>query len=210
MGCRYSPQRSQSNGKSNFQNELTNQKFDSNSKLNLAIDTTIMWSPSLFFISNRFYRTLNNFVSLNDHIITEFSWVVTMAPAVPSADILRWLVTSHWHRQDDCNCGVFVISEHTKEFLGLCHLSEWRRGHRSHTLARFWTCVTWLIYRSYRIQNCTYRKTITYRTPQSNLHTTSRSAKTDIPHIIHDYITGTGAILRLPSDVILVIITVTS
>ena len=28
MGGRYSPPRSQSNGKSNFQNELTNQKFD--------------------------------------------------------------------------------------------------------------------------------------------------------------------------------------
>ena len=34
-----------------------------------------MGSPSLFFISNRFYRTLNNFGNLNDHIITEFSWV---------------------------------------------------------------------------------------------------------------------------------------
>ena len=34
MGCGYSTQRSQSNGKSDFQNDLTNQKFDSNSKLN--------------------------------------------------------------------------------------------------------------------------------------------------------------------------------
>ena len=65
----------------------------------LLIDNTIMWSPSFFFISNRFYRTLNNFVPLNGHIITEFSWVVTMAPVVLSADILRWTVTSHWHRQ---------------------------------------------------------------------------------------------------------------
>ena len=58
------------------------------------VGNTIMWNPSLFFISNRFYKTQNNFGPLNDHIITEFSWVVTMAPAVPSTDILRWPVTS--------------------------------------------------------------------------------------------------------------------
>ena len=55
-----------------------------------------MRSPSLFFISIRFCRPLNNFGPLNDHIITEIWWVVTMAPAVPSADILRWPVTSQW------------------------------------------------------------------------------------------------------------------
>ena len=55
-----------------------------------------MWSPSLFFISNRFYKTQNNFGPLNEHIFTEFSWVVTMAPAVSSTDILRWPVTSQW------------------------------------------------------------------------------------------------------------------
>ena len=37
-----------------------------------------MWNPSLIFISNRFYRTHNNFGSLNDHMITEFSWIATM------------------------------------------------------------------------------------------------------------------------------------
>ena len=58
------------------------------------VGNTIMWNPSLFFIANRFYKTQNNFGPLNDHIITEFSWVVTMAPAVPSTDILRWPVTS--------------------------------------------------------------------------------------------------------------------
>ena len=52
-----------------------------------------MWNPSLFFISNRFYKTQNNVDPLNDHIIKAFSWVVTMAPAVPSTDILRWPVT---------------------------------------------------------------------------------------------------------------------
>ena len=58
------------------------------------VGNTIMWNPSLFFISNRFYKTQNNFGPWNDHIITEFSWVVTMTPAVPSTDILRWPVTS--------------------------------------------------------------------------------------------------------------------
>ena len=57
---------------------------------------TIMWNPSPFFIFNRFYETQNNFGPLNDHVITEFSWVVTMAPAVPRTDILRWPVTSQW------------------------------------------------------------------------------------------------------------------
>ena len=51
---------------------------------------TILWSPSLFFISNRFYQTRNNFGPLSDHIFTEFSWVVTLDPAVLSVDILRW------------------------------------------------------------------------------------------------------------------------
>ena len=58
------------------------------------IGNTIMWNPSLFFISNRFYKTQNNFGPLSDHIITKFSLVVIMAPAVPSTDILRWPVTS--------------------------------------------------------------------------------------------------------------------
>ena len=60
------------------------------------IDNTIMWGSPFFFISNRFYKTQNNFGPLNNHIITEFSWVVTMAPVVPSTDILRWPVTSQW------------------------------------------------------------------------------------------------------------------
>ena len=58
------------------------------------VGNTIMWNSSLFFISNRIYKTQNNFGPLNDHIITEFSWVVTLAPAVPSTDILRWPVSS--------------------------------------------------------------------------------------------------------------------
>ena len=60
------------------------------------IGNTIMWNPSLFFISIRFNKTQNNFGPLNDDIITEFSWAVTMAPVVPSTDILQWPVTSQW------------------------------------------------------------------------------------------------------------------
>ena len=60
------------------------------------IDNTIMWKPLPFFISNRFYRTLKKFGPWNDRISTEISWVVTMVPTVPSADILRWPVTSQW------------------------------------------------------------------------------------------------------------------
>ena len=37
-----------------------------------------MWNISLVFITNGLYRTQNNFGLLNDHIITEFSWAVTM------------------------------------------------------------------------------------------------------------------------------------
>ena len=73
-----------------------------------------MWSKSLFFISNRFNRMPNNFGHLSDRIVMELSCVVTMAPAVPSPDILRWPVTWQWHREDDWNCCVSAISDHTK------------------------------------------------------------------------------------------------
>ena len=46
------------------------------------VGNTIMWNPSLFFISNRFYKTQNNFGPWNDHIITEFSWVVTQSASI--------------------------------------------------------------------------------------------------------------------------------
>ena len=42
------------------------------------MDNTIIRSPSLCFISNRFYRLQNNVASLNNHIVTEFSLVITM------------------------------------------------------------------------------------------------------------------------------------
>ena len=46
-----------------------------------------MWSPSLFYTFNRFYRTQNSVGLLNEHIIVEFPWLVIMEPAVPSTDI---------------------------------------------------------------------------------------------------------------------------
>ena len=130
-----------------------------------------MWSSSFIFISNRFCRTLNNFVPLNDHIIAEFPWVVTMAPAVHSTDILWWTVTSHWHRQDDCNCGAFAISEHTKWFPGLVI----QRSGEEDTERILWlaldaiSCVTWLVYWSHRrrIHGSNFLTAVTYST-QSN------------------------------------------
>ena len=62
------------------------------------IDSTIMWSPSFLFISNRFYGTQNNFGPLNDHIITELFWVVTMAPPA-----------KHWHLTVNCNVTVAIV-----------------------------------------------------------------------------------------------------
>ena len=65
--------------KSNFQNELTNRKFRSRNSLKFK-GNTILWNPSLFFISNKFQRTINNFIPSNDHTIKELSssWVVAM------------------------------------------------------------------------------------------------------------------------------------
>ena len=145
-----------------------------------------MKSITLFIFSNRFYKTQNSFGPLNDHIIMKFSWVVTMAPAVPSTDILRWPVTSQWTSSRRL---IFVISDNTKLILGLV---IWTSG-EDDTHRIVWlvlgaiSCVTWPIYRSHRreatvrtflprlltaasrMQNCTYRKMITYQTPQSNL-----------------------------------------
>ena len=53
IGCRYSPHRFQRNGKSILKNELTNQKFDSNSKTNLACRQHHKCSPSRFSISKK-------------------------------------------------------------------------------------------------------------------------------------------------------------
>ena len=100
-----------------------------------------MWIPLFVFISNRFYRTQNNFGPLNCHITTELSWVVTKTPAVPSADILRWLQRHRDHRQSDCNGDIFATFDDTKVILGLCNVNEWWKWHRSHILASFWCNV---------------------------------------------------------------------
>ena len=112
-----------------------------------------------------------------------------MALVVPSTDILRWPVTSG-HRQDDCICGLFAISDHTKLILRLCNINGWWTWHRSHTLARFghnFVChVTYLpispqgrprfelpyrvnLQQSFEFKIVLYRKIITYQNPQSNL-----------------------------------------
>ena len=84
----------------------------------------------------------------------------------------------------------YLLSDNTKLILGLYNMNEWWRWHRSHTLACFGlnfvchltfftdlttgnttvrTFVPRLLTAASRIQNCTYRKIITYQTPQSNL-----------------------------------------
>ena len=111
-----------------------------------------MWNPSLFFISNRFYKTQNNFGPLNDNIITELSWVVTMALAVPSTDILWWPVTSQWPSSRGLKLWrICYITDNTKLILGF---AMWTRG-KDDTDRILWlvldaiSCVTWLIYRSH-------------------------------------------------------------
>ena len=64
MTCQYSPQRSQSNGKSNFQNELTNQKFDSISKLNLACRQQHNVKPITLFHFPKVLQSAKQFWSL--------------------------------------------------------------------------------------------------------------------------------------------------
>ena len=62
MGCRYSTQRSLSNGKSNLLNERANRNFNSNSKLNFAYrQLHNVMTISFFIFFFRFYRTQNNF-----------------------------------------------------------------------------------------------------------------------------------------------------
>ena len=181
MGCRYSPQRSRSNGESKFQNELTNQKFDSNLKLNLAYRQHHNVKPANLFHFQYVLQEAKQFWSLKrPHHYGIF------------LGCHHGTGTGSDHRQDDCYCDVFVISENTKLFIGLCNINEWWRGHRSHTLAcygRDFVChVTYLPISpqgrprfefSYRgnlqqpVESKIVRtkKIITCRTPQSNLPT---------------------------------------
>ena len=61
------------------------------------VGNTIMWNPSLFFISNRFYKTQNNFGPLNDHIITEYPYVSKVATALRAWNVVGWY-TVQWGR----------------------------------------------------------------------------------------------------------------
>ena len=153
MGCRYSPQRSQSNGKSNFLNELTIQKFDSNSKFNSTYrqhhnvkPITLISFPTSFterktILVPQTITSLRNFHGLSP-------WYRLCSALTSCGDLQR----HSDHRQDDRNGGVFATSDPTKLILGLCNTSEWWKWHRSQNLAHLDTisCVTWLIYRSHR------------------------------------------------------------
>ena len=78
-----------------------------------------------------------NFGPLNNHIITKFSWVVTMVPTALSTDILRWPVTSQWPSSRRVWSWRICHTKSQKLILGLCNIKEWWIWHRSHTLARF-------------------------------------------------------------------------
>ena len=92
-----------------------------------------MWNPSLFFISNRFYKTQSNLGLLNDprETITSLYGIFMGC----HHDTGR---AQYWHLAVTCNitvaivktieiCGVFAISDNTKLILGLCNMNEWWR-----------------------------------------------------------------------------------
>ena len=58
-----------------------------------------MWSPSLLHISYRIYLTQTKFAPLNDHMIAEFPWVVTMVTGC----------AQHWHLAVTCNVTVAIV-----------------------------------------------------------------------------------------------------
>ena len=109
-----------------------------------------MWRPSLFFISNRFYRMQNSFGPWNDH------WRIFMGCHHGTS-------RAHgWHLAVTCNVTVAIVktivvvaylpSNHTKLFLGLCN--EKRVVKKTDRILCLVldaiSCVTWLIYRSHR------------------------------------------------------------
>ena len=63
--------------KRNFPNERTNQKFHSKSKCSLILQTA-SYCDTHDLISNVFNRTQSNFGPVNDHMIKEISWIITM------------------------------------------------------------------------------------------------------------------------------------
>ena len=132
-----------------------------------------MWSPSLFFkppigfterktiLVPQTISSLRNFHGLSP-------WH-RPRPVLTSCGDLQG---HNGHRQDDCNCGVFVITNRTKIFLGLCNIFEWWRGNRLYSPARFLVQfrVTWFIYRSHRrgVHGSNFLTAVTYSS-QSNL-----------------------------------------
>ena len=82
--------------KSNFQINRSIRNLTQIRNSNLVYGQHHDVKPITILYFQQFRRTQNNFGPLNDHIITEFSWVVTMAHVVSCADILRWPATSQW------------------------------------------------------------------------------------------------------------------
>ena len=137
MDWRYSLQRSQSNGKNNSQNKLTNQKFDSYSKSYLAYREQHNVEPITLFLCQYVPENAKQFWSLR----RSHHYGIFMDCHHGTGRAQRW------HPAVTCNVTVaignttvivaYLPSNHTKLFLWLCNINEWWRGHRSHTLARF-------------------------------------------------------------------------
>ena len=103
--------------KCNFQNEWTNQKFYSKNKILLSLKTASsreIHLSSLFPIG--FTGRKNKFGLLNGHMMKGFS-----CPALPSCgDLFR----HSGHHQNDYNCRLLVISDHTRSIFG----TLWYKG----------------------------------------------------------------------------------
>ena len=77
--------------KNNFQNEVTNQKFDSNSQLNLAYRQHHDVKPVTLFLFQQVLQ--NNFGPLNDHIITKFYVAVAIVKTIEIVAYLPYQIT---------------------------------------------------------------------------------------------------------------------
>ena len=145
----------------------------------------MMWNPSHFFIYHRLYWSQKTFTWLRN-----FHGLLSWSPDMPSTAILWSPVPSHGpppirllSRWVICHIRSYKIN------FRLCNINEWWKRHRSHIVAN-WGCnfvfhVTYLpispkgrsryevftvvIYNCQSNSNCTYRKILTYQTPQSNL-----------------------------------------
>ena len=99
------------------------------------VGNTIMWNPSLFFISNIFYKTQNNFGPSHHYGIFMGCHHVTGR-------------AQYWHLAVTCNITVaidktikivaYLLYQLTKKIIrGLCNMNQWWWWHRSLTLAYF-------------------------------------------------------------------------